>query len=276
LDGDDTLNGGAGNDTIQAGPGNDTVNGGLGIDVLNGDAGADVLNGDDGVDTLNGGADEDQLNGGGGDDMIQAGPGDDTVNGGSGTDILDGEAGIDTVVDYEAGDSHISIENGIVVPTTPPVIITSPESPVFVVTGIKTSGNFAPIIPATGKRLIPIECDGEPFILNFGNDNWLTFYNLCDYTVSLDADMAGVKFPENNAFLYAMSIDLLKGSNILTEFPQASKAVWKIPSAQIKAVYFSNAREVDAEKWTKLELNQVDGYYEIEITQIGTYLLAAR
>ncbi len=51
MDGNDTINGGAGNDNLFGGSGNDTLRGGSGNDVLNGGTGIDNLDGGDGNDT---------------------------------------------------------------------------------------------------------------------------------------------------------------------------------------------------------------------------------
>jgi Ca2+-binding RTX toxin-like protein len=61
LDGNDTLNGGAGLDVIRGGRDDDVLNGGTGDDTLRGDSGTDTYNGGDGVDQLRfrGGDEED-------------------------------------------------------------------------------------------------------------------------------------------------------------------------------------------------------------------------
>jgi len=78
-----------------------------------GTAFADQITGNDLDNTLVGGGGDDLLVGLGGNDLLAGADGSDVLDGGSGIDAIDGGNGIDTIQQYEAGDTHVSIENGL-------------------------------------------------------------------------------------------------------------------------------------------------------------------
>ncbi len=80
LNGQDTLDGGAGNDVIFGEDDDDSITGGTGNDSLDGGIDDDILSGGDGEDTLIGGQGADSMSGGLGDDTFLVGTFDDPNN----------------------------------------------------------------------------------------------------------------------------------------------------------------------------------------------------
>jgi Ca2+-binding RTX toxin-like protein len=89
IDGDDSIDGGAGNDNIAGHEGNDTIIGGTGNDTLAGQAG------------------DDSLVGGDGNDIFFAGDGNDALIGGGGIDTLSGNGGNDLYVFADLAESSV-------------------------------------------------------------------------------------------------------------------------------------------------------------------------
>jgi Ca2+-binding RTX toxin-like protein len=228
--------------------------------------------------SINGTVFNDTITGNSLNNVISGLDGNDTLNGGAGTDTLDGGTDIDMVVEYEAGDAHVSIENGFPIPAptlAPPPNITVPTHILPTITESESTRNASSIIPVTGAELKPIKCGENPIVLNFHQDSLLVFHNLCNYTVDLnilnDTDILGMEIPENIVSPLAISLNLFEDSNLVDQIPEGSKIIWKIPADLATTVYFlENSTDVE---WTQLELNQVDGFYEITITDSGTYLL---
>ena len=107
LDGNDTIDGGAGADTIDGGPGADTISGGDGNDLLLGGTGANFLLGGAGDDVLYGYEDAEYIAGDSGNDFLFGGAGDDILAGGDGNDRAYGQDGKDTLVG-EGGDDYLN------------------------------------------------------------------------------------------------------------------------------------------------------------------------
>lgn len=123
IQGNDTIDGGAGADQIFGGAGDDVIDGGtendivyagIGDDRVQGGAGADYLVGDDatgaqGSDELHGGDDADQVFGMGGDDRLYGDAGNDILVGGNGNDAV--PSGSDTI-DGGTGDDQLFGQDG--------------------------------------------------------------------------------------------------------------------------------------------------------------------
>ncbi|TAG25942.1 MAG: hypothetical protein EAZ40_05140 [Rhodobacterales bacterium] len=91
--GDDQLFGGTGNDSLDGGDGDDLLDGGDNDDIINAGSGNNTIFGGGGVESITSGSGADLIYGGGGSDTIIYGPGDDTVYGGAGDDIIDDVSG---------------------------------------------------------------------------------------------------------------------------------------------------------------------------------------
>lgn len=106
VQGDNTLNGGAGNDVIYGDTGNDTINGGSGDDTMDGGSGNDIMNGDAGIDILTGGTGDDTMDGGTENDTISGDEGSDTLYGGAGNDTLHALSAAPADSQADAGQSN--------------------------------------------------------------------------------------------------------------------------------------------------------------------------
>lgn len=106
IDGVDTVNLGSGNDQLESLLGTATVMGGSGDDEMTAYGGMATFHGEEGNDTLTSHGGSDQLYGGSGDDTLTAGLGDDSLDGGSGNDILSAEDG-NNQLDGGTGDDVI-------------------------------------------------------------------------------------------------------------------------------------------------------------------------
>jgi Ca2+-binding RTX toxin-like protein len=119
MDGDDSMDGGAGHDFLDGGEGgNDTLVGGEGNDTLSGQDGGDSLAGDAGNDVLIGGSDFDFVYGGAGNDTLYGGDTEfdesmDALDGGAGNDVY--HASFSDIVGEEEGGGGIDrvfLQNG--------------------------------------------------------------------------------------------------------------------------------------------------------------------
>ncbi|UXX85095.1 Hint domain-containing protein [Roseovarius pelagicus] len=109
VDGNDSINGGAGRDFIDGEGGEDTIDGGNSADTILGGAGDDVIvdsGGSGSADSIDGGTGNDSIDAGHGNDTIIGGDGDDTMTGNRGVDIYDGGAG-DDVMYLSEGDTAV-------------------------------------------------------------------------------------------------------------------------------------------------------------------------
>jgi hypothetical protein len=122
VDGNDTINAGAGDDRAFAGGGANLVLGWDGRDLLSGMEAPDTLVGHAGADTLIGGAgddvlygveDADLLTGGAGRDALIGGAGADMLHGGAGADQLQGGEGADRFVWSSVADSPLGTEDAV-------------------------------------------------------------------------------------------------------------------------------------------------------------------
>jgi Ca2+-binding RTX toxin-like protein len=119
IDGNDTIDGGAGDDLITGNGGNDSLIGGIGNDTIDGGTGTDFIDGGAGNDTLLFGLGDDTVLGGDGNDFIDdaigsqlvgnnlldGGAGNDTIYGGGGTDTILGGANDDQLFGEDGDDS---------------------------------------------------------------------------------------------------------------------------------------------------------------------------
>ena len=87
IDGDDSIDAGAGNDTIATSGGNDTIDAGSGNDSIDAGSGNDSVNAGAGDDTITTGAGNDTIDAGSGNDTIYVGTGD-NVSGGADRDTF--------------------------------------------------------------------------------------------------------------------------------------------------------------------------------------------
>jgi Ca2+-binding RTX toxin-like protein len=194
--GNDTLNGGAGADSLTGGLGNDTytvdnagdvvtenlsegtdkVNSSVtytlstnvenltltGSSAING-TGNDLVNnvtGNTADNQLNGEAGNDTLNGGAGNDMLSGGTGKDTLTGGTGSDIFRFVAkdSIDKIVDYNAADDTIQLEDSIFTALT--TIGTLAADNFIIGTSAADSNDFIVYNTTTGALLYDADGNG--------------------------------------------------------------------------------------------------------------------
>ena len=107
VDGNDSIDGGAGRDYIDGEGGDDTIDGGNSADTILGGAGNDVIvdsGGSGSADSIDGGTGNDSIDAGHGNDTLIGGEGDDTLTGNRGADVYDGGAG-DDVMYLSEGDT---------------------------------------------------------------------------------------------------------------------------------------------------------------------------
>ncbi|AEJ02662.1 Hemolysin-type calcium-binding region [Nitrosomonas sp. Is79A3] len=194
--GNDILNGGAGADSLIGGLGNDTYtvdnagdvvteNLGEGTDKINSSVtytlstnvenltltgssaingtGNDLVNnvtGNTADNQLNGEAGNDTLNGGTGNDMLTGGTGKDTMTGGTGSDIFRfiAKDSIDKIVDYNAADDTIQLEDSIFTALT--TIGTLAANNFIIGTSAADSNDFIVYNSATGALLYDADGNG--------------------------------------------------------------------------------------------------------------------
>jgi Ca2+-binding RTX toxin-like protein len=109
--GNDILDGSAGDDYLIGGQGNDILKGGPGNDVIEGNTGNDSIDSSAGDDYLFGGPGPNNLTGGVGNDTLIGGPNSDTLTGGAGQDTFVCNQGIDKVLDFNAAEGDIRLND---------------------------------------------------------------------------------------------------------------------------------------------------------------------
>ncbi|MBI1418535.1 MAG: hypothetical protein GC146_15065 [Limimaricola sp.] len=138
VDGNDSIDGGAGNDLIYGDGGNDTIDGGADNDTLYGGDGNDSLSGGTGNDTLFGGAGADTIAGNAGDNMLYGGADNDTF-------VVDASAENDTIVGGETGIDNDVIDFSTTATGGVNVSLTGNEAGTYGSTTAATSGSFSQI-----------------------------------------------------------------------------------------------------------------------------------
>jgi Ca2+-binding RTX toxin-like protein len=209
------------------------------------------------------------------DNIIDGLEGNDTLGGGSGTDAIDGGAGTDKIVNYEVKDTHSEIESGFPVIIPPSVVIppTTGNNP-----AVTDSQSDSPLLVASmssanaSSNANPIACETNPAIMNFQMGT-LAFHNLCGFSVSLNVISNAETVPSGIVPLFAMDMSMIKDS-IPVEIPAGTKIIWKVPADAIGAVHFSNDK--NHTEWTEMDMELVNGFYEINLAKAGVYVLAEK
>ncbi|MEM5469140.1 calcium-binding protein [Celeribacter marinus] len=177
-DANDRVSGDTVNNIIYAGGGNDTLYGKTGRDYFYGEDGNDRLNGgkhkdrlygDEGNDRIHGDWGHDYIKGANGDDLLRGGPGRDRIYGGNDNDILDGGESNDYLSGGKGNDTFIFNDGHDVISD----LSTKRDIVQLDVAELDILG-LSPhdIVTQLGAWI------GQNFVLDFGNENTLTFFDL--------------------------------------------------------------------------------------------------
>jgi Ca2+-binding RTX toxin-like protein len=170
----------------------------------------DILTGNAADNTIQGGAGDDLISGGAGSDSLYGESGNDSLDGGADADLLDGGDGTDTALNYEAQDTHISIELGL-----PETGGGSDDS---------ATGPHSALYRVDSGELVLLSCEAPRSILRLAGGDQVSFWNLCRYQASLSVpDESNPMFADLEGRVSAMDVGVFQDETSLILLPSGSR-----------------------------------------------------